>query len=76
VSNAGIPLRNLATAHHITPQKPCRRCKQRTGNWTTGHDDGTDPNYVGYQCQNCGYVESLTRGTILRQVRNEQEDSQ
>ncbi len=70
----------IAREQWITPRR-CRRCRVRGGAisrlsnglagtaWTIGYDDGRDPNYVGYQCKNCGNIQGLTRATVLRRAK-------
>jgi len=61
----------LATTHDIAPLR-CRRCHQTHASglsWRYGYDDGTDPDYVGYQCLSCGSVQGLSRSTIQRRIR-------
>lgn len=63
--------RALATANDIAPGK-CDRCRQvpSTGlSWQYGYDDGTDPQYVGYQCRNCGGIQGMSRKAILARIR-------
>jgi hypothetical protein len=71
-ANKNLELIGLAERLDIAPHR-CARCGNTaaTGlDWAFGYDNGTDPNYVGYQCRTCGHIQGLTRGTILRRSRN------
>lgn len=61
----------LVSDHHITPHR-CDRCQATAAegaSWQARYDDGTDPLYIGFQCQNCGNIQGMSRGNILRRVR-------
>jgi hypothetical protein len=45
----------------------CDRCLNTETSglaWTYGYDDGRDAEYIGYECQCCGNVQGLMRGSI------------
>jgi len=63
---------DLAMTNGIAPQ----RCRQRpeTGlSWQYGYDDGSSPVSIGYQCQSCGFIHTLSRAQILRRIRNDRD---
>lgn len=68
MSTRCMQLRTTAIDHGIKPAR-CARCGQTENNWRIGHDDGRDPNWVGYQCCGCGHVQGLTRRTIVRRAK-------
>jgi len=66
----------LATTHNIAPPR-CHNCHQTPASglsWSYGYDDGTDPDYAGYQCHNCGSVQGLRRATIQRRIGASRQD--
>lgn len=61
----------LAVDNGISPLR-CGRCRNVPGtglSWQPGYDDGRDPRYLGFQCLNCGNIQGMTRGAILRRIR-------
>jgi hypothetical protein len=63
-----LQLRSLAAGYGVHPSR-CWRCGSRTAGWKIGEDDGTDPDYVGYQCQGCGAANGLTRNAVRARIR-------
>ena len=63
--------RTLVARNNVAPARctDCGLTAHRGLSWQVGYDDGTDPNYVGYECCNCGNVQGLTRGAILRRIK-------
>jgi hypothetical protein len=68
MERANGDLLQVASTHGIAPHR-CVNCRQTCLSWGFGYDDGTDPGYVGFQCQTCGNVQGLTASTIRRRVR-------
>lgn len=68
IERANGDLLTLASTHDIAPHR-CVNCRETGLSWQVGYDDGTDPQYVGYQCQNCGQIQGLTGATIRRRAR-------
>jgi len=65
-----IELVEFAREHGVSPSS-CRRCGNtaETGlEWQYGYDDGSDPDYVGYQCECCGNIQGLDRADIMAAV--------
>jgi len=61
----------LVDQNRIWPIR-CYNCKTTlatAGSWNSGQDDHRDRDYVGFQCQNCGAIDGLTRRTILARLR-------
>lgn len=65
---ANQELLNFAQEHNVTPHR-CPRCRQAEGNWHYGWDNGRDPNWLGYECQQCGKVVDLSARWIKRKGR-------
>lgn len=64
--------RSLAIRSSAALPTRCHRCgvtRHAGQGWRVGYDDGTDPHYVGLQCNNCGGVTGTTRSAILRRIR-------
>ena len=66
----------LALENDIAPRR-CGTCGHtaRCGglSWRIGVSDWSDRDACTYQC-GCGDLQTLTRGTIVRRIREEQED--
>ena len=63
-----LQLAELAERHGVHPSC-CWRCGADTAGWRIGQDDGTDPDYVGWQCRGCGAANGLTRDAIRARIR-------
>lgn len=63
-----LQLRDLAARHDVHPSH-CWRCRSDTAGWRIGQDDGSDPDYVGWQCQGCGAANGLSRDAIRARIR-------
>lgn len=63
----------FAVEHGIEPYRcpACRDMKQTGLSWRYGYDDGSDANYLGYQCQRCGAVHGLSARYIRRRARQQ-----
>lgn len=69
---ANVRVREIASQHRVQPAR-CARCHNTatTGlSWDYGYDDGTDADYIGYQCRSCGNVQGLTAGHVARVARS------
>lgn len=61
----------VAKSNGVAPLR-CGRCGSTPPaglDWQAGYDDGTDPQYVGYECQACGNIQGISRAAILRRIR-------
>lgn len=65
----------LADEFGITPVR-CGGCSLTPSSglsFSSGRDDHRDPQWVGYQCNSCGYAGNhMTRAQILRRIKIEE----